>query len=204
MGQFAAQFQKTVHHLVDHPQHQVRRAGGQAGAGRTRFAAGGLYQFDDVSVACAAVSGVHGQQNMVEHGKGHGAGVDTPQNGRTTASGFTGQYFTRVLRVGVVRAGRQAAKYEHVVLRGVVVVRRQMVVHQVRDVKVHQLLARQGKQHGLHGALLHFELVPCAGHPDKAVGWATSRRQRIQIITFGNSAGLNVKDAHRFLLERYG
>jgi hypothetical protein len=68
-------------------------------------------------------------------------------------------------------ASSQAAKHQHVVLRGVVVMRGQLVVEQVGDVQIHQLHAAQGLQHGLHLALHHLELAACTGDPDKTLRW---------------------------------
>ena len=100
--------------------------------------------------------------------------------------------------VGVGRAlsGRQAAKHHQVVLAGVVVVRGQLVVDQVRDMQVHQLQAAQVLQHRLHRVLAHFKLPPRAGQPDKALGRQRDLVQIIGQVQLGHGVGQDVKDAH--------
>ena len=80
------------------------------------------------------------------------------------------QHCAGVGQIGFAVAGGQPAEHQQVVLRGVVVVRRQLVVQQVGDVQVHQRHAAQHLQRGLHRALFQLEFAPPAGDPDEALG----------------------------------
>jgi hypothetical protein len=98
MRQLAAQLEKAIDHLVDDAQHQVGRAGRQAGAGGARFSRGGDEEFGGVGVADRASRRVNSQQQLVEQRKTDRAGVDAPQDRRSVALGPLFQ------RVGAGRA----------------------------------------------------------------------------------------------------
>ena len=94
-----------------------------------------------------------------------------------------------------VRRG-QAAKHQHVVLRGVVVVRGQLRVQQVRHMQVHQLQAHQALQPLLDLGQPHAERGARAGDPEKALrGQAFGQGRELL-----HAAAVDVEDAHGALL----
>ena len=150
-GEFAAQIQVAVHHVADDAQHHVGRVARNAactgGARITRVVAGGGQQAGGVGFAHRAVLRVHREQHPVEHRKTDGAGVDAPQHRRAALPLAVG------LGVGLglsfIGACRQAAKHQHVVMRGEVKARGQLRVEQVGDMQVQKTSAGQGLQAGL-------------------------------------------------------
>ena len=141
---------------------------------------------------------MHREQHAVKDSKAHRAGVNAPQNRRTAPLRRVVQGLAGVFQIGGAVAGGEPAEHQHIVLRGVVVVRWQLVVDEVGDVQIHQLLATQGLQHCLHLSLQYFKLAPRAGHPYKALGRQAAVGQRLQVLGFGHTAGLDVEDAHGY------
>ncbi|MNL56883.1 hypothetical protein D3C87_1804050 [compost metagenome] len=87
---------------------------------------------------------------MVKHRKTHGVGVNAPQHGWAAAFERAGGVGAGCWGVGLVTLCRgQAAEHQQVVLRRVVVVRRQLRVEQIGHMQVHQLQPHQGLQAGL-------------------------------------------------------
>ena len=74
--QQAPQLQVAVDHVVDHAQHQVRRAGGQPADAAHVGALAELVQALREVLAHHAVRRVHAHQHAVEHGKPNRTGVD--------------------------------------------------------------------------------------------------------------------------------
>ena len=207
--QVAPQLQITVDHQVDDTQHQIGRAGRQLDAGISGLGAAGVEQPERIGVAHAAVGRMHRQQDVIEHGKGHRTGVDAPEH-RWPALPLAWQFvFGRGVAqtqwLGVSTARRQTAKDQDVVLRGVVVVRRQLAVEQVRDMQVDQLGAGQTLQGRLNLRLSGLEFRSGASDPDEA--WRCRRRRRRgrvrrrrrvrQHIGLDDLAGSDVKNPHR-------
>ena len=146
VGQFTAQLQKAVHHLVDHAQHQVGRAGGQARAGGGCLDPGGAQQFGGISVTHRTIGRVHRQQHLVKHGKTDRAGVNAFENRRPAAMGQLAQTRTGIAGLGgadLARARCQTPEHQQVILRGEIVVRWQEGIEQVGDVQIDQLKATQ-------------------------------------------------------------
>ena len=168
-GQFAAQRQVAVDHLVDDAQHQIGRAGRQLHAVGPRLGRGGIEQSERIGVTHRAVDGMHGQQHMVKDGKAHWAGVKPLEHRRAAALDQLGWRLVRLCQAVAAQAGSQAPKHQRVVLRGVVVMRRQLVVQQVGHMQVHQLGAAQLLQRGLNGRQHDLKLAPSARNPDKAL-----------------------------------
>jgi hypothetical protein len=127
------------------------------------------------------------------HRAPHRAGVDAAQHRRAAAFGALVQHFSGVGQIGFGLTGGQAPEHQHVVLRGVVVVRGQLVVEQVRDVQVHQRRPAQRLQRGLHLALRHLEFAARAGDPHIALG----RHGHGQGVGFGDAGAGDGEDAHQ-------
>ena len=62
--------------------------------------------------------------------------------------------------------------------------------------QIHQLLAAQDLQHGLHLGLGDLKLAPRAGHPHKTLGRHAASRERGQVLGFSDAVCLDVKNAH--------
>ena len=127
-----------------------------------------MQQSGGIGVTRRAIAWMHAQQHMVEHGKTDRAGVNVPEDRRATAAGrFLGAVSWRSGRLAL--ASGQPAKHQQVVLRGVVEMRRQLRIEQVRDMQVHELQAAQGLQRGLDLRQQGFELLARAGDPHMAL-----------------------------------
>jgi len=116
------------------------------------------------------------QQHPIPHRKANRAGVYAAQNRRPTAAcaalggpGCVCRWDWR-RRAHSAGARHQAPENHHIVVRGVVVVRRQVRVEQVGDMQAHQRVAAQRLQRVLDGFELLLKLFAGASQPQKPLG----------------------------------
>ena len=195
--QFASQVQIAVHHVVDDAQHQVGRPAGQACAGRAGFGRDRSQQLGGIGVKHRTAGRVHGQQDIVKHSKADRAGVNAAQDRRPATRAQVAQRQPRPAQVGLRLTGRQPAEHQHIVLRGVVVVRGQLVVQQVGHVQIDQRGASQLVQGRLNLGLQHLKLAPGAGNPQISRFARRGVGQARELVRLGDVTARNRENPHR-------